>query len=383
MLISIIIENKFITSALNLILKNQLYYKSIKKCKDDSIKIKVSSSQVKNFTILFDKNNIKYRVIYDSRYLFLNKLKKRTGIIIGFFIMAVILNFSSNIVWRIDIEGNNNLSDKEILKILENSNFRIGSYIPKIDYDEIQNKILLNTNKLSWISLNINGNVACVEVKETLAQDKSEKNQYTNIVASDSGQIVEMKIINGEKVVALKDVVKEGDLLISGISTSQSQGVKYTNASGEVYAIVNKDIKICIPYENEKKTYIGKVYTKKRLKIFSKEINFYINNNKYVEICDKIEKEKQILLFGKYKLPIIIYETRYYPYQIDKTVYSKSEAVDVALAKLRHDLDDILMNAELVSKSIKTSNNDTSILVNCNIYIIKNIAREAEFIIEE
>jgi similar to stage IV sporulation protein len=360
-----------------------LYYKSIKKCKDDSIKIKVSSSQVKNFTILFDKNNIKYRVIYDSRYLFLNKLKKRAGIIIGFFIMAVILNFSSNIVWRIDIEGNNNLSDKEILKILENSNFRIGSYIPKIDYDEIQNKILLNTNKLSWISLNINGNVACVEVKETLAQDKSEKNQYTNIIASDSGQIVEMKIFNGEKIVALKDVVKEGDLLISGISTSQSQGVKYTNASGEVYAIVNKDIKICIPYENEKKTYIGKVYTKKRLKIFSKEINFYINNNKYVEICDKIEKEKQILLFGKYKLPIIIYETRYYPYQIDKAVYSKSEAVDVAMAKLRHDLDDILMNAELVSKSIKTSNNDTSILVNCNIYIIKNIAREAEFIIEE
>jgi similar to stage IV sporulation protein len=220
-------------------------------------------------------------------------------------------------------------------------------------------------------------------VKETLTQDKSEKNQYTNIVASDSGQIVEMKIFNGEKIVALKDVVKEGDLLISGISTSQSQGVKYTNASGEVYAIVNKDIKICIPYENEKKTYIGKVYTKKRLKIFSKEINFYINNNKYVEICDKIEKEKQILLFGKYKLPIIIYETRYYPYQIDKTVYSKSEAIDVAMAKLRHDLDVILMNAKLVSKSIKTSNNDTSILVNCNIYIIKNIAREAEFIIEE
>ena len=222
-----------------------------------------------------------------------------------------------------------------------------------------------------------------VEVKETVAHDTNEENKYTNIVAAESGQIVEIKILNGEKAVEVKDIVKEGDLLISGVSDSQSQGVKYTNARGEIYAIVNKDIEISVPYENECKIYTGKVYSKKRIKIFSKLINFSLNNHKYDEFYDKIEKEKEILLFGKYKLPIVIYETRYYQYKIEKQVYATNEVIDIAMAKLRHDLEIELKDAELVSKTIKTRNYDGFVTVNCNVYIIKNIAKEVQIVIEE
>lgn len=380
---SIIFDKKLITSVLNLIIKYQLSYKSIKKIDNSSFEIKVSSLQIKEYTSLFKKNNIEFTLVYNSKLSFLKKLKYRIGVLIGVLVAIATLYLSSNLVWRIDIDGNHNLTDEEVTKILENSNFRVGSYIPSIDYDEIQNNILLNSNKLSWVSLNITGNVAKVEVKETLTIDKNKENRYTNVVASETGQIVEMKILNGKKVVTIKDVVKEGDLLISGVSDSQSQGVKYTNASGEVYAIVNKDIQISIPYENEAKIYTGKVYIKKRIKIFSKLINFSLNNNKYDEFCDKIEKEKQIVLFGKYKLPIIVYETRYYQYKIEKLVYSTDEAVDIAMTKLRDNLDKELVGAELVSKSIKTKNNNGLVVVNCNVYIIKNIAKEVQIIIEE
>lgn len=379
---SIIIDEKFILSALNIILKYQLSYKSIKRI-DNSFKIKVSSLELKEFTALFEKNNIKFTIAYSSKLSFFKHFKYRLGFLIGIFLMVAVLYLSSNLVWRIEINGNNCLTDEEVIQILESSNFKVGTFIPRIDYDEMQNKILLSTDKLSWISLNIKGNVAMVEVKETVAHDTNEENKYTNIVAAESGQIVEIKILNGEKAVEVKDVVKEGDLLISGVSDSQSQGVKYTNARGEIYAIVNKDIEISVPYENECKIYTGKVYSKKRIKIFSKLINFSLNNNKYDEFYDKIEKEKEILLFGKYKLPIVIYETRYYQYKIEKQVYATNEVIDIAMAKLRHDLEIELKDAELVSKTIKTRNYDGFVTVNCNVYIIKNIAKEVQIVIEE
>ena len=66
---SIIIDEKFILSALNIILKYQLSYKSIKRI-DNSFKIKVSSLELKEFTALFEKNNIKFTIAYSSKLSF-------------------------------------------------------------------------------------------------------------------------------------------------------------------------------------------------------------------------------------------------------------------------------------------------------------------------
>ena len=53
------------------------------------------------------------------------------------------------------------------------------------------------------------------------------------------------------------------------------------------------------------------------------------------------------------------------------------------MAKLRHDLEIELKDAELVSKTIKTRNYDGFVTVSCNVYIIKNIAKEVQIVIEE
>ena len=379
---AVFINEKHITFALNLILKNQLSYEKIRKIDKNMFEILVKNKELNKLCDILKNNDIDFKVSQSiSKKIFIS-MKRRLGVLLGVLLLVSVIYLSSNLVWRIDIEGNTTLSDEYIIDVLEKSNFKIGSFIPSIDYDELQNKILIDCSDISWISLNVKGNVAKIQVKETSKENPIEKNTYTNIVASDSGQIIEIKVIDGQKIVNKLDVVKKGDLLISGVINSQSLGVKYADASGEVLATVNKVINIEVPYAKMCKKYTGKTYSKYKVKIFSKVINFSLNNNNYDSFCDKIEKEKQFELFNRYKLPFSLFITKYYEYDYEKTVYDLEETVDMGMAQLRQSLDNELKGAELISKSVKTYSNENGIYLYCNIYLTKNIAKEVEILKE-
>ena len=251
----------------------------------------------------------------------------------------------------------------------------MGAFIPAIDFDKLHNEILINGGDISWVSVNIDGNIANVLVKES-KKTSSETEYYSNIVAKSDAQIVGIKVKNGEQSVKIGDVVKEGELLISGIIDSQSLGVRYEKASGEVLARTSKQISVIFPYTGEEKIYTGRVFSEHKIKIFSKVINFSLKSNKNIEFCDKIEKNKQIMLFGKFELPIFVQSTRYFEYEITEKEYSKREAVDLAFKELKKKTDSALMDAELVSKSVKTSFDENGFYIVCDLECIENIAKE-------
>ena len=244
-----------------------------------------------------------------------------------------------------------------------------------IDYDKLHNEILLKNKEISWLSINLDGSVATVLIKETKSTDL-ENDYYSNVVAKCDAQIVEIRVKNGEKVIKINDVVKEGELLISGIIDSQSLGVRYEKASGEVFARTNNKISVAFPYKGKEKVYTGRTYNQYKVKIFSKVINFSRKNNKNLELCDKIEKSRQIVLFGKYELPIFIETVKYTEYELKDKIYSKEEAVDLAFTQLKNELDALLNDAELISRSVETSFDENGFYIVCKVECIENIAKE-------
>ncbi len=370
--------------ALNLLSSNSIKYHKVEIINNGDIAIHISKMSSKRALEILNINKIQYTIEKNaSIFSLVLSQKYRIGVIVGILLLFVSTYISSKFVWNIKIEGNENLTENEVVELLANSGFELGLFIPSINYDALQNEILLNNSKISWVSLNINGNVATVKIKETKKQDNDGKDTYKNVVASDDGQIVEIKVINGVKQVEKNKVVKKGELLISGVYDSQSQGVRYTNASGEVYAIVSSNYDIVIDLQTNKKIYTGKVKTKNKIKIFSKVLNFSINNNKYNEFCDKIVKRKQIKVFDKFILPVEIIQEKYYEYEILEISHTKQEAVDLAFVELKRKLDIDLKDAELISKSIKTYYTDNAVCLNCEIYYIKDIAKEVEIFIED
>ncbi len=377
------VSSKSKSQAMNAILINQLSYKSSRILEDMSLELKIKASSKEKFKSVFEDNGIEAEFsknlgigAYIARY------RHRFGMFFGIFILFLCTYLSSLFVWRIDIEGNADISDEQILDTLEQSGFSLGSFIPTIDYDELHNRFLLNSEDISWISVNIKGNVATVLVKERLVENDSPKNTYTNVVASSDAQILLIHLYDGKKTVSIGDVVKKGDVLISGVIDSQSQGVRYVHADGVVKGYVNKSISVKIPLNSTQKVYTGRAHTEKSLKIFSKSINFSPKYRNSYNIYDKIKTSERVRLFGRIELPIEITTVQYREYEQVPISYSYESAVDMAFSELRYKLDDALSNAELVSKSVKTYYDEEGFYIDCELYCIENIASLVEFEVE-
>lgn len=319
----------------------------------------------------------KIEIIKISNIGFLSGLKKynRIGLFCGTIFILISVFISSKLVWQINVEGNIELSDEDVIGMLNESGFRLGKFVPSINYDKLQNEILLKNREISWISINIDGNVASVLVKESKTET-TESSYFSNIVAKRDAQILEIKVKKGERVIKINDVVKEGELLVSGIIDSQSQGVRYEKADAEIIALTNHDIFVEFPYKGKEKVYTGKTYTERKIKFFSKVINFSVKTNKNLELYDKIEEKRQIVLFGKYKLPVFLEKTRYFEYKTVDKEYSYQESVDLAFKELKIQIDGVLSDAELISKSTETSFDENGFYILCNLKCIENIAKE-------
>ena len=374
----IIVDRNDKNKLLNAILKNELYYKSCQ-ITGEGFNVLIKVKHLKRYKELVKNEGINAEFILEQGYFFyLKQLKYRFGIFFGLIALICLLYFSSNFVWKIEIEGNKTIDSEKILQELELAGFGLGTYIPDINYDNLHNKILLKSEYLSWVSINITGNVASVKVKEKNIPGNEPTPHYTNIVAKSDAYIESIVLVEGKKIVKVGDVVKKGDLLISGIIDSQAQGVRYEHASGIVKAYTIKNISLKIPFENIKKVYTGKVVREQYYKIYNFPIKFLSNSSNLEGLYDTIEKKEMLCLFGISDLPIEITEIAYYEYFLQNIRYTHSEASQVAHAQLTDELTVALYNSELISKKITTYNDDEYYYLECEIYCLEDIAEEQQ-----
>ncbi len=380
----LIIDRKDKIFALNLVIKNNLTYLKTYYDEKENLIFEIDSKQIKEYKTLFKNNNITFKHGKESAaFRFIKQIKYRYGIILGALFLVLMVYINSNIVWQINVIGNKEVSKSEIISILDSAGFSLGKFIPNIDYGKLHNRILLQTDKISWVSININGSVANVELKEVQKNAPPIDPTYSNIVAKSDGYIFLVETINGEKVVKNGQIVKEGDLLISGIINSNANGVRYVDANGRVYAYTNKDLTIEIPIEIDEKVYTGKIITDTKYKLFSKYINFSLKNSKYNEFYDKIEEKEPFSVFGLKNLPIEKQITKYYEYKTVKTKRSYDEVVELAFQELEKQISDNLDSIELISKNIKTKFDGERFYIFCNMYCKEDIAKRVQFSVNQ
>ena len=88
-------------------------------------------------------------------------------------------------------------------------------------------------------------------------------------------------------------------------------------------------------------------------------------------------------ILGVANIPIEVVTTVYYEYKIEDITHTLQEASDLAYAELTSQLENALLNAELISKSLSTSYDDDYFYLNCKIYCLEDIAEEKEFYISK
>ena len=309
----------------------------------------------------------------------LEKYRKRTGLVFGFFLASALIVLSSLFVWDITIEGTERIPEQAILRALESRGLHLGTFIPSVDTEISEEFLILDVDGLSFVNINLKGTVVQVEVHERKKDTEIIDTQSpSNLIASVDGQIEALRITGGAITVKLGETVKKGDLLVSGIIDSAALGYRLVRARGEVLARTTLTYHVEIPYETTKKQYTGKFFSQKSIKIFSKTIKLFRKDSISPSSCDKIESERRIYLFGLIKLPIFITETEYAEYEMISQTLTQKEALAEAYRQIRALSETELSDAEILGRYTYLGENENAITLTQQIECVINIAKEVK-----
>lgn len=374
------VKYECIRAVLNLI--NRYHVKVIDmRFSDESARIKIYAREEKKVTSALLSEGVSYTVHCKKGMTeHVKKYRHRSGMIIGAIAMFIALYVSPMFVWEINITGIDRLSEEAVIDILSGEGINLGSFAPLVDRKAVYMNILSKNKDISWIAVNFIGSSANVEIVERDYTTVSEVNSdAANIVASKDGFILETDVICGRRMVDKGDVVKKGDVLVSGIYDTEKMGTRYVYSDADVYAIIYDEFVIKVPLENTKKVYSDETLKACGIKIFGKSINFYKNYSILEGNYDTISREEKIEFLGLETLPISILSTDTLPYTNKHVFLTEDEALERARLEFYRSLDLETDYMEMLSiEEIYTIENSV-LIYKPVVEAIQNIAATAEF----
>ena len=310
----------------------------------------------------------------------ISKHKKRYGLFLGALFSALIILISSDKVWDVRISGLEESSRDVILEELAESGFTIGSSWSKTDTSVVENNVLSLSNNISWININRRGTVAYVDIIEKKATDTDlqVKPAFSSVIAEYDCVIEEITVKRGYAAVKVGDAVKKGDILISGVIPDELGGGLCT-AEGTVIGRIYDTVSVNVDRNQEISVSTGKKTVAKRVKI----LNFSINILKYCGNshlgCDIIKDKEDLMLFGKWRLPISVLTEKAVLTETSDAVLTDAELTERALSEMSLALEEKLSDADLLKIRTKGYFGDTGYTMVSEIVYSQDVGRDAPF----
>jgi similar to stage IV sporulation protein len=280
------------------------------------------------------------------------------------------------------VQGNRSVDTASILKTLEECGVGVGRPSAGLDMGSVENRFLILSDDISWISVNIRGTVAEVEVREFVAGEQDNDFAASNLVATRNGRVLEFDRVKGDIQVQIGEDVSEGQLLVGGVYGSETSPLRFVRAQGGVIALCEREYTVSVPLEFEKKVYTGRTKAQKSIIFLNKEIKLFANSRNPYESCDIIEEERYIDFFGLGKLPFGIRTRTYAEYQTHTAVRTEQQASEQATFELWQQFATDAPDALLVGKHLVTELGEREYILRARIESVENIAKEVEIKIE-
>ena len=270
---------------------------------------KTEAKNYKKLRIPARKNGIKIKILR-KKGLYFDLKKNRTKIgfasgIVFSLLFCVIMNL---FIWEINIIGNTDVSDEEIMKSANEMGLITGTPASKHFVQDIEWYILRENPKLASVEINIQGSVANIMINEREEEPKmvSDDDVPTNIIASKYGVVKKINVFDGKEKVKPGDAVMKGDLLVSAVYEDRHNKLTLKHARAEVLAETDYFIEISFPLSQVFYEIDGVKSTSFEIIFLGKSIRIGKNENFPNET---ILKE---LSFLGIKLPIKMIITRYF-----------------------------------------------------------------------
>ena len=230
---------------------------------------------------------------------FLARFRHRQALLIGLTIWAFFLFLGSFFVWDLRVEGNETVPSEKILRALERQGVGIGSFGLSLDGEDLRNHVLLEIPELSWLTVNVSGCRATVQVRERVAAPELvDERTPTNLVARRAGMVLRVRALEGVSCVQKGSTVTEGQLLVSGVEDTDTFGARVLAGTGQVTARTWYALRTTVPLTVPEKRYTGRERTLVSLVFGTHRVKFFSNSSIEGANYDKITSRRPLSLLG-------------------------------------------------------------------------------------
>ena len=375
------IEGFFVERVMNKAANKKILFWNMKRDKSTIIYTNVGLQDFKGLIKIAKDNKCKIKILEKKGLPFIfNKYKKRKIFFAFILIICVTLFTLSNFVWNIEIDGLNNIDKEEFIKELNDDGLKVGNAKRKIDTQSIINKIRLKRNDISWVGIELTGTNAMVKIVEADAKpDLVDEQDYCNIVASKSAQIIRISAQSGTPVVKEGDIVTKGQILVAGWMEGKYTGTRYVHSSGEVKAKVWYSEKEKIPLTDTTTEQTGKTENKYEIKFNNFSINLYKTLSKFQKY-DTIYTSKKMKIFSNFYLPIELIKKTNFEQEDKEIIYSQEEAKNIGMSKLSQDIENKIADKEILQKYENTYAGEDYIEVELTYEVLEDIATKEKIV---
>ena len=329
----------------------------------------VSAREYKKASKLAKMSNLRLKTIKKRGIGFkILKYKKRKGFIAAGITAVFLLVFLQNFVWTVEINGNENVSDAQILNAARGNGLKTGTFLPTQNLEKIKLSMLRELPSLSFISLNKMGSRIEIEVAEEVPKPQIiHKDVPCNVVASKTAKIISSEIYAGQKMFKDGDTVFKGDLLVSGIVETADGKSTYHHALAKIKGETVFEKEFSLPLTQTEKIYSGREKTRCKIVLFGKKIPLFLKNS----YNQKYDVVKNHLPFGAEKETLVFYDE-------NTVTFSEKEALTLIEKNIENYEKEELKDTEIISREISARTENGTLFCKINYRCIEDIVSYTE-----
>lgn len=347
----------------------------VKKPGTHALSFSMYLKDIKKIRRVVRKNDCKLRFIGKKGLPFLvQKAIYNSGFLIGAFLFLIIVTLLSNMVWGIKVEGAKPETEHLIIKELKKLGVEKGKLQFFIeDNESLQRHLEEAINDITWIGVELNGTTYHFEVVEKNQPDPPEQYSPRDLVANKTAIIKKLIVEEGKPVKAVNDLVKKGDILVSGKIGKEGEEV-YVPARGKIYGETWYKSAVEVEITTKLNVMTGENKQKHYISIGDLRIPVWgYGNVEYKEY--QTELDKRPIKFFNWELPIAYEKVTIRESEEITRKYTTNEAIEEAKRIGRNALEqDLDSDAEIIEeKVLRQSINNGKVKLEIKYNVIENI----------
>lgn len=302
----------------------------------------------------------------------------RYGILTGILILCTFIFIMSRFLWKIEIVGCNLIDQTKLEEKLAEYDVKIGGKADRKDLDDLQLKLLRDFSELAFISINIKGSYAKIEVTEReMPPEVIDQYDPCNIVASGSGQIISVKTYSGVTLCKKDDIVTKGQLLVSGIFDSKYVGFRMVHAKAEITARTEKTISVEKYYNYEGYERTGEEKNYYTVNLIGLSFTFPFGECDY-ENFEEINDSSTLKIKDDFYLPMSLEKTTFYKTELVSMTRTPETAEKAAMEEAEEKFRILQTECEIEDYNISVLRDGEKVTVKYYCTVIQDIAAEKE-----